>query len=88
MAQFKQTIEYEPAYAKAHLAIGNVLIQQGRGPDGLPYLTEAFRLDPGLADAHFLLAQILSAQGNSGEAAAHYTQAVRLKPELADRIPQ
>ena len=46
IAQLKKVIDLEPAFARAHFALGKALLTDGKVPDAIGPLQEAARLDP------------------------------------------
>ena len=69
--------------AQAHLALGNILREQGRMDEATANYAEAIRQSPDLAEAHYGLGLILAGRGKLDEAIASYSDAVRLKPDYA-----
>lgn len=69
--------------ARAALAAGTQLLQQGRYEEAILALSEAADGDPGSADAHNSLGAALEQGGRPEEARFRYEQAVALEPDLA-----
>jgi tetratricopeptide (TPR) repeat protein len=69
--------------AKALVAQGGLLIDQGKFPEAADCYRKALELNADCAEAHFNLGNLLRAQGQWREAAACYQQTVRLLPAFA-----
>lgn len=69
--------------ARAALAAGTDLLEQGRHEAAVFALTEATRMDPGSADAQNALGAALEESGDLVAARLRYERAVALDPDLA-----
>lgn len=69
--------------ARAALAAGTQLLEQGRYQEAILALSEAADRDPGSADAHNSLGAALEQGGRPEEARFRYERAVALAPDLA-----
>jgi Flp pilus assembly protein TadD len=69
---------------QAHVALGQVLRDQGRFGEALGHYQEAIRLRPTSADAQHNLGLVLMKLGRSDEALSHFMEAVRAKPDMAE----
>jgi tetratricopeptide (TPR) repeat protein len=69
-----KVIAASPNFARAHLALGKVLLQDGKVPEATTELQEAARLDPQSGQAHYQLGLALSRAGHKDEAAAELKQ--------------
>ena len=65
----RNVIAASPNFARAHLALGKALLQDGKVPEAIPELQEAARLDPQSGEAHYQLGLALSRAGRKDEAA-------------------
>ena len=63
--------------------LGQLLHQQGRSAEAVPWLQRAARAAPEFRDAHYTLGQRLADSGRWDEAASAYRCAVELTPEFA-----
>ena len=63
-------IALAPAFARAHLALGKALLQDGKVADAVTALQEAARLEPKSGEAHYQLGLALARAGRKEEAAA------------------
>ncbi len=70
----------DPAYAKAHNNLGNVLLAQGRAADAIAEFSTVVRLDPKSADALGNLAQAYAIAGDFDRAQETIDRALRLSP--------
>ena len=83
MAQFREAVRIDPAYAGSRDNLGVALLAQGRPQEAAEQSREAVRLDPNLAQAHLTLAAALHAMGQGTEAMAEYAEAARRWPDNA-----
>jgi tetratricopeptide (TPR) repeat protein len=65
----RKVIAMSPAFARAHLALGKALLQDGKAPEAISELQEAARLDPQNGEAHYQMGLALSRAGRKDEAA-------------------
>ncbi len=68
--QLRKVIALAPTFARAHLALGKALMQDGNVQDAVASLREAARLEPNSGEAHYQLGLALSRAGQREEAAA------------------
>ena len=68
--QLRTVIALEPSFARAHLAIGKALLQDGKVPEAIDALQQAARLDPENGEAHYQLGLALARSGRKDEASA------------------
>jgi len=68
--QLRKVIAVAPTFARAHLAIGKALLQDGKVPEAIVELQEVARLEPANGEAHYQLGLALSRAGRKEEAAA------------------
>jgi Flp pilus assembly protein TadD len=61
-----------------HVLLGNLLVDKGRGEDGIKHYREALVLAPEDTDAHYNLGVVLGKQGRQAEAEAHYRAVLRV----------
>jgi pentatricopeptide repeat protein len=77
---YRKAIEWNPAYAYAHLDLGKVLMELGRLDEAEQSLSEAIRLEPDLAEAHFDLGNLYLKTGRLEPAEREFSAAFRLDP--------
>jgi tetratricopeptide (TPR) repeat protein len=70
----RKVIGASPNFARAHLALGKALLQDGKVPEAITELQEAARLDPQSGEAHYQLGLALSRAGRKDEAATELKQ--------------
>jgi tetratricopeptide (TPR) repeat protein len=70
----RKVIAASPTFARAHLALGKALLQDGKVPEAITELQEAARLDPQSGEAHYQLGLALSRAGRKDEAATELKQ--------------
>ena len=68
--QLRKVIALAPDFARAHLALGKSLLQDGKVNDAVSELQEATRLDPRSGEAHYQLGLALARTGKQQEASA------------------
>ena len=68
--QLHKVIALAPDFARAHLALGKSLLQDGKVNDAVNELQEATRLDPRSGEAHYQLGLALARSGKQQEATA------------------
>ena len=68
--QLRKVISLEPSFARAHLALGKALLQDGKVPEAIDALQQAARLDPENGEAHYQLGLALARGGHKDEASA------------------
>ena len=59
-----------PTFARAHLALGKALVQQGTLPEAIDHLQQAAKLEPDNGEAHYQLGLALARAGRKDEATA------------------
>jgi tetratricopeptide (TPR) repeat protein len=77
---FKQAVEVDPSFAKAHWNLGVVRSQLRHFDEALPELQRAVALDPGLAGAWNSLGVCLVGLGRMQEAIAAFKKYLQLEP--------
>lgn len=82
VAGLERTIAREPAHAKAHLNLGNLLAEEDRLGEAEASCRRAIALEPNLVEAHASLGYLLTAQGRLDEAIAASEAALALDPEF------
>ena len=70
IAEYRRSIEVDPAYPQSHLNLGALLAEQGRTGEAVGAFRRALALDPGLAAARLDLAMALAASGAAEAALA------------------
>jgi tetratricopeptide (TPR) repeat protein len=68
--QLRKVITMSPNFARAHLALGKALLQDGKAPEAVNDLQEATRLEPQSGEAHYQLGLALARAGKQQEATA------------------
>ena len=56
---FRTAVACKPDYADAHVNLGDLLVQAGKGAEALPHLRDAAQLEPRDPRAKKLLGQLL-----------------------------
>jgi arylsulfatase A-like enzyme/Flp pilus assembly protein TadD len=85
VAGFRQSALIRPDYPPAHLALGEVLLYQGKLDDALAESRRAVELAPDDPAAHAVLARALKAKGMDGEAAKEMEKAGKAPGTTLDR---
>ena len=83
LAEFREAIRIDPAYAQAHNNLGAVLQALGRTAEALDHFRRAVTLRPDNFDARVNLARLLSSEGKAADAIAQFNEAVALKNDDA-----
>jgi Tfp pilus assembly protein PilF len=87
----RKALQLKSDQVEIHLALGAVLIRQGRPAEAGERFKEAIRVRPDSADAHTALARWLAGQSEKEQAAKHYEEALRLikvqAQHPASRVP-
>src|SRR6202030_3203900 len=66
----RKVIAMSPTFARAHLALGKALLQDGKVPEAISELQEAARLDPQSGEAHYQLGLAMARAGRKDEGTA------------------
>ena len=66
----RKVIAMSPTFARAHLALGKALLQDGKVPEAITELQEAARLDPQSGEAHYQLGLAMARAGRKDEGTA------------------
>ena len=80
---WSDVLSKSPQNHRAHLNLGNVLLEQERLTEAVSHFSAALRIKPGYAATHYNLGDALDKQGKLKEAIRHYSEAIRLKPDYA-----
>lgn len=83
-AEYRRAVTSRANSAPLRTKLAEALRLQGKFPESISELREAFRIDPAFAQAHSDLAMILRAEGNVAGAETEYREAVRLDPASTD----
>jgi tetratricopeptide (TPR) repeat protein len=83
MAEYRKTLQLDPAQHEAYNNIGRILHDAGKPAEALPYCLMAARLDPQTPASHDSFGIVLAELGRFTEAHAQFAEAVRLDPEYA-----
>ncbi len=78
--RFRQSVERNPGAAQALVALCNLLLEDERAAQGLPFCRRAALADSDSASAHYALGATLEAVGRESEALPHYRRAAQLAP--------
>jgi tetratricopeptide (TPR) repeat protein len=78
---YRNALEIDPGFYKAHGNLGNVLALQGNLGEAVKHFREVLRVDPRDADAHYNLGITLARQGDVEKAIHHISEAVLLSPK-------
>ncbi|MBL7184706.1 MAG: tetratricopeptide repeat protein [Phycisphaerae bacterium] len=89
ISYYRQALQIEPNYARAHCGLAIALQSQGHtqrgsaGPDeATGHYLRALQLKPDYPEAHTGLGRTLAARYRLDEAISHYRQALRIEPDL------
>jgi tetratricopeptide (TPR) repeat protein len=66
----RKVIAMSPTFARAHLAMGKALLQDGKVPEAITELQEAARLDPQSGETHYQMGLALARAGRKDEGTA------------------
>ena len=83
---YREAIDTNPRYPRAHLNEGNVLRLLGELDAALAAFGRAIALDPAYAHAHFNLGTLLATSGDREGAKAALHQALRLSPMIGAKV--
>ncbi len=78
---WQDTIDKAPDNERAHLNLGNALIDCGRSDEALAHYRRALELKPDYAEIYYNLGAALASRGQRDEAIAHYQKALEFKPD-------
>ena len=65
----RKVLDLSPTFARAHLALGKALLQDGKVTDAIGALQEAARLESNSGEAHYQLGLALARAGRKEDAA-------------------
>ena len=77
---FERAVAADPNFSKAHLKLGNALVDWGRRDAALESYRTVLSLDPDHSAAHNNLANLLQERGRMQEAESHLRAALRSRP--------
>jgi tetratricopeptide (TPR) repeat protein len=83
IAQFRDAVNLNPAYAEAHNNLGAVLFAGGAADEAVTHYKNALDLKPDYTDARENLANAQLRKGDWDQAIANYTQVIKAKPRQA-----
>ena len=78
---WSDVLSKNPQSHRAHLNLGNVLMEQERLTEAVSHFSEALRIKPLYAKAHYNLGNAMERQGRLKEAISHFSEALRIKPD-------
>jgi len=81
---WSKTVAASPHSSKAHIHLGNALLDQGEVKQAIRHYKEALRINRGFPETYNSLGNALWRQGKVKEAVRHYTEALRIKPDYAE----
>jgi adenylate cyclase len=87
LIELKQTLELNPYFARAHLALGNRMDLAGQSEEGIAGMKRALELNPRDPERHLymsFLSRALAVQGEFDEAFIWAENAVGLRPDNPD----
>ncbi|MFN0149349.1 MAG: tetratricopeptide repeat protein [bacterium] len=84
LAEYRRSIEYDPAYAPARMNLAEILLARQDLPGALAELREAVRIDPEYGRARYNLGLALALLGEWTAARPEFDAAVRLAPQSPD----
>jgi protein O-GlcNAc transferase len=79
----RQVLKLAPRHAAALRNLGDILAEQGRREEALPYIQRAIDIDPKFAAAHHRMGGILLEQGQINDALASFGKALAADPDFA-----
>jgi Flp pilus assembly protein TadD len=79
-----RVLSVDPASSVAEIAVGDLLIAQGRLDEAVPHYRRGVVLDPTFAGGFNNLGVLLARRGETADAITQYAEAVRLNPSFAD----
>jgi Tfp pilus assembly protein PilF len=81
IAEFRRSLQLNPASAPTQYNLGFALSARGRRVDAITAFQEALRIDPDYAQAHNNLGALLQVSGQPDAALEHYRRAAALRPD-------
>lgn len=81
---FRQSLQFDPTFVRAHSNLGQAFWLLGRIPEAEQVFREAIKVYPSDPSLHNRLGTLLRAGGRTIEAERHYREALRLHPGHAD----
>ncbi|MEB0139362.1 MULTISPECIES: tetratricopeptide repeat protein [unclassified Undibacterium] len=84
LTYYTAAVEHSPAFARAHLNLGNGLLKLSGYDEALAAYARAIELNPSSASAFFNSGNALYKSGRATEALIPYRQAIALKADFAD----
>ena len=80
----RTALRLNPAWAEAHVNLGNALGRLGRNEEAIAEYRTALRLKPNLPEAHNSLGNALARSGQPEDATRQYRAALRIDPAYID----
>jgi tetratricopeptide (TPR) repeat protein len=84
IAQYREALRLNPAFAEAHSNLAETLAKQGQIEEAIVHYQEALRLDPASAGTHSNFGFLRLNQGQISEAIPEFHEALRLDPDSAE----
>lgn len=84
LAQYRKSIEYDPAYAPARMNLAEIFLARQDLDGALAELREAVRIDPEYGRARYNLGLTLALLGDWSAASPQFEAAARLAPQSPD----
>ncbi|MGL4498320.1 MAG: tetratricopeptide repeat protein, partial [Planktothrix sp.] len=75
------SLKPEAVKPSQHLALGRLLLRQGKLLEAATCYQRAIQLDPACAEAYHNLGEVLATQGQWDQAIAHYQRALEINPQ-------
>ena len=86
-SSLRESLRYDPKFAKAHYQLALLLERQGKLEDAVAQLKQSAALDPTYAEPHYALNRIYRKQGQRHNAQAALEEFQKLKKGKA-AVPQ
>jgi Flp pilus assembly protein TadD len=84
IAEFRKSLEIEPANSEALLDLGMALAIKGEVAEAVAQFRRAVELKPDYAEAHYNLGAAMTVMGQTAQAAAEYQKALEFKPHYPE----
>jgi tetratricopeptide (TPR) repeat protein len=88
ISYFRQALQIEPDFARAHCGLGIALLSRDKAPtkqdrsdEATGHYRRALQIKPDYTEAHSGLGSVLTAQDRFDEAISHYRRALQIEPD-------